>query len=103
LTCGEEAMQQVLEGTEALQDRAGEVALQAEWWVQQAPEKLPAAGGGAHRVADSRGEATAAARCGVAVAVLLVLRACSVEQVRPCPWRCLGPLGVLITLADRSR
>jgi hypothetical protein len=37
----EEAMQQVLEGTEALQARAGEVALQAERWVQQALEKLP--------------------------------------------------------------
>ncbi|MDQ4010144.1 MAG: DUF3618 domain-containing protein [Actinomycetota bacterium] len=70
----EEVIQQVLEGTEPLQAKAGEMALQAQRLIHQALEKLPPP------VAERIEPLIATARqrplpaAAVAVAVLLVLR-----------------------------
>ena len=60
----EAATQDLLEGTAALQAKAGEVARHAEHLICQALGQAPTAGGRTHRPADSQGETTTADRCG---------------------------------------
>jgi hypothetical protein len=60
----EEAIQQALEGTQAPQAKAGEVLTASRALGSAGTGETPGASGGAHRTADSQGQATAAARCG---------------------------------------